>query len=452
MAELAKNMSARLEESNQRGNYLRAVRTDNFIGYASGLTKHPLPQRVMHWFNASSFLFLWLTGLAIVSSAEYRIVPDVYIQFMLSIFGSVTTLMNVHITVGIIWFSTLVLGFLIDPWGLGLRFLKDLRLTSRDFKWLKLRGKHELHPDEVELPPQGAYNAGQKMFGFTVLAGSAAIGLTGIVMLLGPPGSDATSWAVFLHLVAVGGVIAFFFVHFTMTVLLKEERQSLPSMLTGKLPTEYAKHHHEDWFDQVKERGGEEVDVHERFGIPRATGRLLRRTWEWVRARPERIPGSPYAAGVGLGLVVLVAFLFLGHGVGASGLFSRLGANTVALVSPDLIWSNSYWGPTLAKGIADYWLLWLVLGMAIGGFVSAFLAGHIKPGIDRGTLISPSTRILLAFTGGAIVGFATRFTRGCTSHQALSGGALLSVGSWVFVLSVFAGGFLTAFLLRRVWR
>jgi uncharacterized membrane protein YedE/YeeE len=271
-------------------------------------------------------------------------------------------------------------------------------------------------------------------------------------MLVGPSGSSITHWAVFLHLVAVGGVIAFFFVHFTMTVLLKEERQSLPSMLTGKLPTHYAKHHHEDWFHQVKHQGGEQILEHERFGIPRATWRLLQRTWAWMRARPEQVPGSPYAAGVGLGLAVLAAFLLMGHGLGASGLFSRLGANAVAVVAADQVWSNSYWGPALAKGLADYWLLWGVLGIAIGGFLSALLAGRIKPGLDRGTLISPHTRILLAFVGGALVGFATRFTRGCTSHQALSGGALLSEGSWVFMLSVFAGGFLAAFVLRRLWR
>ncbi|MBT3224552.1 MAG: YeeE/YedE family protein, partial [Proteobacteria bacterium] len=87
-----------------------------------------------------------------------------------------------------------------------------------------------------------------------------------------------------------------------------------------------------------------------------------------------------------------------------------------------------------------------------GGFISASLGGRIKSEIERGALISPKMRIFLAVFGGALVGFATRFTRGCTSHQAISGGALLSVGSWVFMLSVFAGGFAAAFVLRRIWR
>ena len=33
----------------------------------------------------------------------------------------------------------------------------------------------------------------------------------------------------------------------------------------------------------------------------------------------------------------------------------------------------------------------------------------------------------------------------------LSGGAMLSVGSWVFMLAVFAGGYGMAYFVRRQW-
>ena len=41
--------------------------------------------------------------------------------------------------------------------------------------------------------------------------------------------------------------------------------------------------------------------------------------------------------------------------------------------------------------------------------------------------------------------------RGCTSGQALSGGAVLSVGSWAFMFAVFAGAYALAYFLRRYW-
>jgi hypothetical protein len=44
-----------------------------------------------------------------------------------------------------------------------------------------------------------------------------------------------------------------------------------------------------------------------------------------------------------------------------------------------------------------------------------------------------------------------QFARGCTSGQALSGGALLNLGSWAFMMCVFAGAYLLAYFVRRAW-
>lgn len=415
------------------------------------LLKHPLPQRLVHWFNAACFLFLWLTGIALITSQGYRLAPEFYTDAMLALFGGPVNLLNAHIYVGIVWFVIVVLTFLIDPYGLALRFLRDLRFTQNDFQWFALRGKSELD-ESVELPPQGAYNAGQKAFGWTVVLGIPVISLTGLLMFIGTGGGPVSQWMVLLHLLAVGVVIAFFIVHFTMAALLKEERPALRSMFKGAVTEDYAEHHHTEWYEKVKPRGGEPIRPRERFGIPRALGRQLGAAWRAVVNRPQRPLWSPYSAGFGIGLAVLLAFVLLGHGLGASGLFSRMGANGLALFAEDHVLANAYWGPTLLSGFWDYWLLWLGLGSVAGAFISAAAGGRLIPGVDRGELISPSTRIFLAITGGAIVGFATRFTRGCTSHQAISGGSLLATSAWVFVLAVFIGGFLTAFFFRRVWR
>jgi uncharacterized membrane protein YedE/YeeE len=57
----------------------------------------------------------------------------------------------------------------------------------------------------------------------------------------------------------------------------------------------------------------------------------------------------------------------------------------------------------------------------------------------------------MAFIGGALMGFGARYARGCTSGQALSGGAVLSVGSWAFMFAVFAGAYLLAYSVRKFW-
>ena len=49
------------------------------------------------------------------------------------------------------------------------------------------------------------------------------------------------------------------------------------------------------------------------------------------------------------------------------------------------------------------------------------------------------------------MGWAAALARGCTSGQALSGGAVLAVGSWAFMMMVFAGAYALAYPLRRLW-
>jgi uncharacterized membrane protein YedE/YeeE len=50
------------------------------------------------------------------------------------------------------------------------------------------------------------------------------------------------------------------------------------------------------------------------------------------------------------------------------------------------------------------------------------------------------------------MGIGAVLARGCTSGQALTGGALLSAGSWLFMLAAFAAAFATAPLLKGAWR
>ena len=61
-------------------------------------------------------------------------------------------------------------------------------------------------------------------------------------------------------------------------------------------------------------------------------------------------------------------------------------------------------------------------------------------------------RLILAFGGGALAGIGSRLARGCTSGQGIVGGGLMSVGAWIFLMAVFAGGFAMALLVRRQWR
>jgi hypothetical protein len=49
------------------------------------------------------------------------------------------------------------------------------------------------------------------------------------------------------------------------------------------------------------------------------------------------------------------------------------------------------------------------------------------------------------------MGAGAVLARGCTSGQALTGGALLSVGSWLFIAAAFAAAYVVAFVRRGAW-
>ena len=71
--------------------------------------------------------------------------------------------------------------------------------------------------------------------------------------------------------------------------------------------------------------------------------------------------------------------------------------------------------------------------------------------VMRGPRSSILYRLALALGGGVLAGFAARLARGCTSGQGLVGGAELSVGAWVFLMCIFAGGWMAAWFVRKQW-
>jgi uncharacterized protein len=163
---------------------------------------------------------------------------------------------------------------------------------------------------------------------------------------------------------------------------------------------------------------------------------------------------NPYAAGIGLGLVLLAAFVIMGRGLGASGAFSSLVATSVHAASPTHAATNGYYKEYLGDGTKSPlkdWLVFEVLGVLAGGFLSGILAGRVNRTIEKGPRISGGRRLFFAFFGGTLMGLGAKLARGCTSGQALTGGALLSVGSWAFMMCVFGGAYMLAYFMRKEW-
>ena len=163
---------------------------------------------------------------------------------------------------------------------------------------------------------------------------------------------------------------------------------------------------------------------------------------------------NPYLAGIGLGLVLLSAFVFMGRGLGASGAFNSTIAWLFSLVAPGYAASNEFLAGYLnvPGHPLKAWLVFEVLGVFTGALLSGVLAHRMSRTVERGPRASVALRLGLAFLGGFLMAFGAALGRGCTSGQALTGGALLNAGSWIFMMCFFGGAYGAAWFVRRQWR
>jgi len=161
---------------------------------------------------------------------------------------------------------------------------------------------------------------------------------------------------------------------------------------------------------------------------------------------------NPYVCGFLLGLVLLATYVVTGRGLGATGGYSAVAAAIAGLFSPEHAAANAvhakYWndGVPLAS-----WTLFLLAGAFVGALASGLQGNRVCWSIEKGPQASAERRLVLAFVGGFIAAYGAKIAKGCTSGQALTGGAILNVGSLVFMGSVFAAAYGLAWFVRKEW-
>jgi hypothetical protein len=141
----------------------------------------------------------------------------------------------------------------------------------------------------------------------------------------------------------------------------------------------------------------------------------------------------------------------LGAGLGASAGLARVAAVLEAAVWPSHVAASEYFGRWGTNPLS-YYLVYMFVGVFLGGLFSALLGRRVKVTVERGETYPARRRLLMALIGGILIGYASRLAAGCTSGQALTGAALMLNGSLAFMISVFAGGYAAAYFFRRQWQ
>lgn len=231
------------------------------------IKKHHVAIILVHWFNAVVWLLELSTGLALISSPDLRLAPEWYVGMFTATFGGRANLLQFHVALGVTWMVVLL------PYGLfGFRtYLRGEMLNvtdGDDVRWLVVRTLRILGKSEEPLPPQGSYNAGQKAYSLVVWGMVPVVMATGVIMAFRLFSPAVVGWAVVLHFLSVGMVVAGLVVHVYMGAVFPEERPAFFSMVTGKVDELYAYNHHFKWWREVKLA---EHEWEKRRGSARAT-------------------------------------------------------------------------------------------------------------------------------------------------------------------------------------
>jgi len=212
-------------------------------------------ERVLHWTVATLFIVMAITGLSLLFGRAV-LIPVLGIEGF-GVWASIAK--SLHNYVGP--FFTLCIAVLILAW-------VWFNFPSReDWAWFKAGGgfikNRTVHA--------GRFNGGEKVwFWFVALVGGAVC-VTGVIMDF--PNFEQTRFTMQLSNVihAVGGVawISLFFGHAYIGTVGTEG--ALEGMTTGYVSAEWAKQHHDRWYEKVKDREQPESGVKGTGGAPTAS-------------------------------------------------------------------------------------------------------------------------------------------------------------------------------------
>ena len=163
---------------------------------------------------------------------------------------------------------------------------------------------------------------------------------------------------------------------------------------------------------------------------------------------------NPYVGGVLLGIVLLAANFVSGRGLGARGAIKSTVVTAVTAIVPSSTESSGFvkeFSESHKGNPMKTWLVFEMMGVLVGGFLSGAFAGRLKFKVEHSPQITSRKRLLLALGGGVLFGFGSQLGRGCTSGSALSGMAVLSLGGFITMMAIFGTAFALAYLFRKNW-
>lgn len=168
----------------------------------------------------------------------------------------------------------------------------------------------------------------------------------------------------------------------------------------------------------------------------------------------EKVRWSPYIVGGLIGILAWVVFGYMDETLSVSTAFVHAAILIENWIIPDHAAELTYFKETLSKSHLIDWQFAFVLGIFPGSFLAGYLARSFNTKIvteiwGKCFGYSRTKRFAGAFLGGIILMFGARLGGGCTSGHGISGGLMLAISSWIFILFAFITGIFVSLVLYR---
>jgi formate dehydrogenase subunit gamma len=190
-------------------------------------------ERRLHWLLAGTFLTMLATGLIL------------YLPAFAELAANRRLWKSIHLGAAIAFWAGLVLLALSDTDGALRRSAADIdRLDADDARWLRWAAARR-GPE----PPQGRFNAGQKVNAAIVAGLMLVFTASGVLMYLQE--TDAAfrgrTSAILVHDAATWVALPLIAGHLYLAALNPSSRHSLRGMLLGTVRRDWARRHHSKW-------------------------------------------------------------------------------------------------------------------------------------------------------------------------------------------------------------
>lgn len=206
------------------------------VVHADEVLRHPVYTRLLHWGVAAFFVLALLSGFALYTPWLYRGLTPLFGG------GPLTRLLHP-------WFS---LGFVAVFSVQVLNWLRPMTWTADDRRWMRRLREYVTSVEAREPEYVDFFNAGQKLYFWTILASAVLFLVSGIPMWFPATfGRGATAIGYVLHDIAALVMLVGFIVH------VYEGTAALPgtfqSMTRGTVKRRWAWMHHPAWYRRVTE-------------------------------------------------------------------------------------------------------------------------------------------------------------------------------------------------------